>query len=73
MFALYPPPVAVLWQFVTPGRFVLSAVVGVMVVGQTWLMVHMYTGKARDQKLLDGEVMHEYNAKFVNVSAYLNN
>lgn len=70
LFSLYPPPVALLWQFLSPANFLLSAAVGAAVVGQTWLVVHLYAGLVRDKQILQGEVMHEYNAKFVNVSSH---
>lgn len=67
---LYPPPVALLWHFLTPSNFLLAALVGPAVVAQTWVVVHLYAGLVRDRHLLQGEVMHEYNAKFVNVSTW---
>lgn len=66
---LYPPPVALLWHFLTPSNFLLAALVGPALVGQTFVLVRLYAGLVRDRHLLQAEVMHEYNAKFVNVSS----
>ncbi|GAA5970102.1 hypothetical protein JCM11641_000269 [Rhodosporidiobolus odoratus] len=65
-FALYPPPIALMYHFLNPANFFPFVVCGGFFVGQTFLLVHLYTTLVSDRAALQAEVMHEYNAKFVN-------
>ncbi|GAA6048928.1 hypothetical protein JCM3770_007123 [Rhodotorula araucariae] len=65
-FSLYPPPIALLYHFLTPANFLTFVLVGGLVILQTFLLVHLYSTLVSDRAALQSEVMHEYNAKFVN-------
>ncbi|GAA6026869.1 hypothetical protein JCM8097_005920 [Rhodosporidiobolus ruineniae] len=65
LFTLYPPPVALMYHFLSPSNFFYFAVVGAVIVLQTFLLVHLYSTLVSDRAALQAEVLHEYNAKFV--------
>ncbi|GAA5877504.1 hypothetical protein JCM8547_000175, partial [Rhodosporidiobolus lusitaniae] len=66
MFTLYPPPVAFLYHFLSPSNFFAFSICGGLFVAQTFLLVHLYSNLVSDRATLQAEVMHEYNARFVN-------
>ncbi|BGP38100.1 hypothetical protein JCM10450v2_002031 [Rhodotorula kratochvilovae] len=70
-FSLYPPPIALLYHFLTPSNFVSFVLVGGLVILQTFLLVHLYSTLVSDRAALQAEVMHEYNAKFVNPRVFV--
>ncbi|SGZ22629.1 BQ5605_C022g09510 [Microbotryum silenes-dioicae] len=65
IFSFYPPPLAVLYHFLTPYNLIPFALVGALVVMQTTLLIDSYTHLLSDRQTLQSEVMHEYNARFV--------
>ncbi|KAK4053126.1 hypothetical protein OIV83_001861 [Microbotryomycetes sp. JL201] len=66
LFMVYPPPVALMYHVVTPSSFLPFVVTGSATVALAWFLVHLFTTLLSDRALLQAEVMHEYNAKFVN-------
>ncbi|SCV68959.1 BQ2448_1979 [Microbotryum intermedium] len=66
IFSFYPPPLAVLYHFLTPYNLIPFALVGALVIMQTTILIHTYTHLLSDRQTLQSEVMHEYNARFVN-------
>ncbi|GAA5835540.1 hypothetical protein JCM9279_004575 [Rhodotorula babjevae] len=70
-FTLYPPPVALMYHFLTLDNCIPFAVVGGMIVSMTYLLVHLYSTLVSDRAALQAEVMHEYNAKFVNPRVFV--
>ncbi|KAM0792532.1 hypothetical protein ACM66B_005201 [Microbotryomycetes sp. NB124-2] len=66
LFTLYPPPVALMYHLAKPSSFLPFVISGSAAVGLTWLLVHTYSTLLSDRALVQAEVMHEYNAKFVN-------
>ncbi|SCZ96658.1 BZ3500_MvSof-1268-A1-R1_Chr4-4g07524 [Microbotryum saponariae] len=65
IFSFYPPPLAVLYHFLTPYNLIPFALVGALVVMQTTLLIHSYTHLLSDRQTVQSELMHEYNARFV--------
>ncbi|KAK4058712.1 hypothetical protein OIO90_000156 [Microbotryomycetes sp. JL221] len=66
IFTLYPPPVAVMYHLLTPSSFLPFVLIGSLVIGLFTTTVKLYSTLLNDRALLQAEVMHEYNAKFVN-------
>ncbi|KAI5479571.1 hypothetical protein MNV49_003308 [Pseudohyphozyma bogoriensis] len=66
IFQLYSPPTALVYHFLTPSNFFPLAICGGILTFQTTLLVRFYSTLVSDRALLQSEVMHEYNAKFVN-------
>ncbi|GAA6011656.1 hypothetical protein JCM11491_004723 [Sporobolomyces phaffii] len=65
LFTGYPPPVALMYHFLSPATFVPFVVVGPAVVAVVGGVVSLYGGVVRDRQILATETMHEYNATFV--------
>lgn len=54
-----------MYHFLTPSSFIPSALIGSLVLLQTYALVTSYSHLVSDRATLQAEVMHEYDAKFV--------
>ncbi|KPV76029.1 uncharacterized protein RHOBADRAFT_53029 [Rhodotorula graminis WP1] len=70
-FTLYPPPVALMYHFLALDNCVPFAIVGGTIVLTIYVLVHLYSTLVSDRAALQAEVMHEYNAKFVNPRVFV--
>ncbi|BGP14029.1 hypothetical protein JCM10213v2_001967 [Rhodosporidiobolus nylandii] len=71
LFTLYPPPVACMYHFLSPSNVFAFLICGGLFLAQTFLLVHLYSTLVSDRAALQAEVMHEYNAKFVNPRVFV--
>ncbi|GAA6060551.1 hypothetical protein JCM10212_006915 [Sporobolomyces blumeae] len=65
LFTAYPPPVALMYHFLSPSTFFPFLFVGSSLVFLIFSLVHLYTHLVRDRQILSSETMHEYNSNFV--------
>ncbi|GAA5859018.1 hypothetical protein JCM1840_003714 [Sporobolomyces johnsonii] len=66
LFTLYPPPLALMYHWLTPSTFLVFAPIGASWVLLTLYLVHAYTTLVSDRAKIDAEVMREYQVRFVN-------
>ncbi|GAA5963071.1 hypothetical protein JCM21900_002225 [Sporobolomyces salmonicolor] len=66
LFTLYPPPLALMYHWLTPSTFVVFAPLGGFWVLLTLYLVRAFTTLVGDRAKIDAEVMREYQVRFVN-------
>ncbi|PRQ73959.1 hypothetical protein AAT19DRAFT_15526 [Rhodotorula toruloides] len=71
IFTVYSPPIALMYHFLSPSNFLAFLLCGTLFTLQTFLLVHLYSTLVTDRAALQAEVMHEYNAKFVNPRVFV--
>ncbi|GAA5855645.1 hypothetical protein JCM5353_005115 [Sporobolomyces roseus] len=65
LFTGYPPPVALMYHFLSPSTFIPFLFVGSSLIFLIFSLVHLYTTLLKDRQILSSETMHEYNSTFV--------
>ncbi|KAL7414902.1 hypothetical protein BDY24DRAFT_384970 [Mrakia frigida] len=65
LFSTYTPPTALVLHFLTPSSPWVAILVALAVSFQCDFIVGKYAALIKDKELLAGEVMHEYDQKFV--------
>ncbi|GAA5860572.1 hypothetical protein JCM3774_006210 [Rhodotorula dairenensis] len=71
LFTLYSPPVAVMYHLLSPTNFLPMLICGALFTAQIFAVVYLYSTLVSDRAALQAEVMHEYNAKFVNPRVFV--
>jgi hypothetical protein len=66
LFSLYSPPLAIFTQFLSRSNALPFLFASACLSLQTWYLIRIYTATLNDRQLLNKEVMHEYDTKFVN-------
>jgi len=65
LFEIYSPLHALLWKLAQQGNWMIICFVMVMTTFQLGSLIKAYTQLIKDNRVLQSEVMNEYNAKFV--------
>ncbi|KAF8517577.1 hypothetical protein BU17DRAFT_49773 [Hysterangium stoloniferum] len=65
LFIIYSPLHAMLWQAVTPGNWIMMVVLLGITSAQLYLLNEWHVRLLKDKEIIAGEVMSEYNQKFV--------
>jgi len=65
LFIIYSPLHAMLWQAVTPGNWLMIVVLLGITSAQIYLLNEWHVRLLKDKEIIAGEVMSEYNQKFV--------
>jgi hypothetical protein len=60
-----------MYHFLSPSNFLSFLFCGTLFTLQIFLLVHLYSTLVSDRAVLQAEVMHEYNAKFVNPRVFV--
>ncbi|GAA5842163.1 hypothetical protein JCM3766R1_000023 [Sporobolomyces carnicolor] len=64
-FTGYPPPIALMYHFLSSSTFVPFLLIGPCIVFLFVSVVHLYSTLVQDRQILSTETMHEYNSTFV--------
>ncbi|KAF8607862.1 hypothetical protein BDV93DRAFT_467499 [Ceratobasidium sp. AG-I] len=65
LFSVYSPAHALLWMIFSSSTWFIAFILMAAISGQVYVLTQSYEGLLKDRKILNGEVMHEYNEKFV--------
>ncbi|KAH9821086.1 hypothetical protein DFH28DRAFT_883599 [Melampsora americana] len=66
ILTFYPPPLAFLLHFATLSENCMNWTIMILTIQfQTHLLIKSFTQLNKDKQIIQAEVMHEYNAKFV--------
>ncbi|KAF8516766.1 hypothetical protein JB92DRAFT_3142437 [Gautieria morchelliformis] len=65
LFITYSPLHALLWQAVSPGNWIIISLLLGLTSAQLFTLNKWYRHLLKDKELIAGEVMHEYDEKFV--------
>ncbi|CEL59689.1 hypothetical protein RSOLAG1IB_03622 [Rhizoctonia solani AG-1 IB] len=65
VFTIYSPAHALLWMIFSSHTWFVALILMASISGQILALTRSYEGLIKDRRILQGEVMHEYNEKFV--------
>ncbi|KAF8709476.1 AAA domain, partial [Rhizoctonia solani] len=65
VFTIYSPAHALLWMIFSSHTWFVALILMAFISGQIFVLTRSYEGLLKDRRILQGEVMHEYNEKFV--------
>ncbi|CAE6424519.1 unnamed protein product [Rhizoctonia solani] len=65
LFTIYSPAHALLWMIFSSHTWFVALILMVVISGQIFALTRSYEGLIKDRRIVQGEVMHEYNEKFV--------
>ncbi|KEP53489.1 putative transmembrane protein [Rhizoctonia solani 123E] len=65
LFSVYSPAHALLWMIFSSHTWFVALILMVAISGQIFVLTRSYEGLIKDRRIIQGEVMHEYNEKFV--------
>jgi hypothetical protein len=65
IFALYSPPIALLWHMMTSSNWWPLLIALGCLVTQTQFLISTYSTLVKDRSVISAEVLHEYDTKFV--------
>ncbi|KAF8760213.1 AAA domain [Rhizoctonia solani] len=65
IFTIYSPAHALLWMIFSSHTWFVALILMAFISGQIFVLTRSYEGLLKDRRILQGEVMHEYNEKFV--------
>ncbi|KAG9091622.1 hypothetical protein FS749_016407 [Ceratobasidium sp. UAMH 11750] len=65
LFSVYSPAHALLWMIFSSGTWFIALILMAVISFQIYGLSQSYEGLLKDRRILNAEVMHEYNEKFV--------
>ncbi|KAG8770157.1 hypothetical protein FRC12_004474 [Ceratobasidium sp. 428] len=65
LFSVYSPAHALLWMIFSSSTWFIAFILMAMISGQIHALSQSYEGLLKDRRILNSEVMNEYNQKFV--------
>ncbi|CAE6445160.1 unnamed protein product [Rhizoctonia solani] len=65
LFSVYSPAHALLWMIFSSHTWFVALILMVAISGQIFALTRSYEGLIKDRRIIQGEVMNEYNEKFV--------
>ncbi|KAG9126488.1 hypothetical protein FRC07_003234 [Ceratobasidium sp. 392] len=65
LFSVYSPAHSLLWMVFSSSTWFVALILMVVISGQIHALAQSYEGLLKDRRILNAEVMHEYNEKFV--------
>ncbi|KAH7343652.1 hypothetical protein B0J17DRAFT_713817 [Rhizoctonia solani] len=65
LFSVYSPAHALLWMIFSSHTWFVALILMAVISGQIFALTRSYEGLIKDRRIVQGEVMNEYNEKFV--------